>query len=424
MIIKNFDKLANTELRKDALMIVEAGFEAIQTRDVIEKSIFLKEEVLKIKDQEFDLEKFSSILLFGIGKGSFEAVGALEELLGQRVSKGIVIDVQGGQLKRVKSVIGTHPIPSQKNVDATKEILNLLKPADEKRLILFVIAGGGSALLTAPFKISVEKKGQILDELMKANADITELNIVRKHLSEVKGGRFAKLAFPSRVVSLIFSDVPGNDLPTIASGPTVLDSTTSDQAEQILRKRGVWEKLNLDGLEFSETPKEEKYFSQVTNILLQDPSSAVVAMEKKALELGWKTRVLGIGLKGEAVEFGASLLSQARPGEALLASGETTVNVVGDGVGGRNQHLVLGNLRKVRPDQVIIAAASDGHDHSESAGAIGDGTSLERAKEKGLNLDEFLSRADSFEFFQSLGDSIQTGLLESNVADFFLVLKK
>ncbi|MDP2671721.1 MAG: DUF4147 domain-containing protein [bacterium] len=360
--------------------------------------------------------------LFGIGKGSFDAVVELENLLEDRLKDGVVIDVRVGALKKVQPFAGTHPEPSEKNVAATEKIIQLLKESNEKSLVLFVIAGGGSALMTAPYKISVERKAEISKALMEAEADIRQLNVVRKHLSEIKGGRLAKLAYRAKIVSLIFSDVPGNDLSTIASGATVLDQSTSEEAEKILKKRGVWDKLKLEGLEFSETPKEEKYFEKVSNIIMQDPASVVGAMARKAGELGWKIKILGTDLEGEAGELGLKLLNSAQAGEVLLASGESSVEVAAAGVGGRNQHLVLANLKNIKEGQVIIAAASDGHDHSDSAGAVGDETSLKRAEDLGLNPDEFLARADSFEFFQRLGDSLETGLLESNVSDFYLVI--
>jgi len=423
MIIKNLDQVSRTSLRRVALEIVEAGFEAIQTKSVIQKNIELVGEKLTIKGVEFDLRDFSYIYVFGAGKGAFETCAQLEKILGERIKAGLVIDVKGGQLARIRSVVGTHPDPSETNVEATRQLMKMVEGASEDSLILFVIAGGGSALLTAPFEVSPQTKASIITNLMNVGADIYELNVVRKHLSLVKGGRLAKLAYPRRVVNLIFSDVPGNDPSTIASGPTVLDESTSSEAETILRKRGVWQKLSLEGLEFTDTPKEEKYFSKVRNIILQEPASVVFAMQDKARGLGWKSRIFATDLVGDASEVGRRLLKDVKKGEILLGSGETTVKVTGDGVGGRNQHLVLTNIENIRKGQVLIAAASDGHDHSDSAGAIADGLSIFRAKEKGLNIGDYIERNDSFEFFKILGDSFNTGLLESNVSDFYLVLQ-
>ncbi len=424
MVIKNFAQLATTPLRRTALEIIEAGFEAIRTKDVIAQQVKLEGSLLKIKDQTFNLDLYSHLYVFGAGKGSFDAVAALEEVLKERITYGVVVDVRGGHLKRVGTVVGTHPDPSQANVEATKLIMKMVQEAPKTSLILFVLTGGGSALLTAPFEINFRSKAKIIESLMKANADIYELNVVRKHLSLVKGGRLAQLAYPTQVAALIFSDVPGNDTSTIASGPTSLDMTTNEDAAAVLKKRGVWDQLSLEALEFSETPKDPKYFEKVKNIVLQDPSSVAFAMQDKAKKLGWPSRIYSTDLQGEAGNLGIILLSSAKKGEILLACGESTVKVTGQGVGGRNQHLVLSCLRNLKPNQVLVAAASDGHDHSDSAGAIADEHSFHRAVQVGLDPDEFLKRADSFEFFQRLGDSLQTGLLESNVSDFYLVVEQ
>jgi len=424
MVIKNFVQLATTPLRRTALEIVEAGFQAIRTRDVVQAQVKLDGSILRIKDKEFNLDNYSHLYVFGAGKGAFDAVAQLEAILGEMITYGVVIDVRGGQLKRVGSAVGTHPDPSQVNVETTSLIMKMVQDAPATSLILFVITGGGSALLTAPFEIGYRSKAKIIDSLMAADANIYELNVVRKHLSMIKGGRLAKLAYPRQVVSLIFSDVPGNDVSTIASGPTSLDSTTNEDAAAILKRRGVWKDLSLEALEFSETPKDSKYFEKVTNIILQDPSSVVFAMQDRARELGWPARIYATDLQGEAEKVGLVLLASSKKAQVLLASGETTVKVTDGGVGGRCQHLVLANLRNIKPGQVLVAAASDGHDNSDSAGAIADENSFHRAVNGGLDPDDFLHRADSFEFFQKQGDSLQTGLLESNVADFFLILQQ
>jgi glycerate-2-kinase len=422
MIIKNKDLLATTPTRERALAILEAGLEAINTRNVINSNVKIKSSFLFLKNSAYDLTSFRKIYLLAFGKDSFAASKTLEEILGERLTEGICLSLSDKKLEKVTNYKCSHPDPSDNNVEATKRAIELLRKTTEDDLLLVVISGGGSAMLTAPYKINIEEKAFIAKTLMNSGADINELNIVRKHLSKIKGGRLAELAFPATIVSLIFSDVVGNDLSTIASGPTVMDHSTNQDAQEILKKYDIYKKIVLPSLELNETPKKDKFFAKVENLLLLDSTTASSAMEEKARALGYSTRIYSDNLKGEAHKVGTDLLKNARKGEALIASGETTVKVSGNGVGGRNQELVLSNLLGVKEKQVLISCASDGHDNSDFAGALGDSYTLKRAKEENLNLEEFLRENDSYHFFEKTGQGIYTGLLESNVADLMLVL--
>lgn len=423
MKIRNFDQLATTPLRKQALAIIEAGYEAIGTEEVISNSVKLDGNNLQVRDKTLDLSHFENIYVVAIGKCALAASKALEKILGDKISKGYCLDIRQEPLTKIETFLGTHPLPSQTNIDATKKIIELLKSATENDLILTVVSGGGSALLSAPYKIDFQTKALISNELMKAGANIQELNIVRKHLSEIKGGRFAALAYPATFLSLIFSDVPGNDLSTIASGITVIDRTTISEAEAVLKKFDIYNRTKLDKIELSETPKEEKFFEKVTNLVLVDSQSALVAMSQKAKAAGFNVIIISDRLQGEAAEVGQQLLTKSVPQSTVLAAGETTVSVKGKGEGGRNQTLVLSNLANIGPNQVLISVGSDGHDHSDFAGAIGDRNSVNKAKGRGLDPQDYLSRSDSYHFFQKLGDGIDTGLLDSNISDFMLVLQ-
>jgi glycerate 2-kinase len=423
MIIKNFDQLASTPLRRQAMEIIEAGFEAIQPDLVIRKSVVLNGDALSIQNKTFDLTQYENLYVVAFGKSSYLAAKTLEEVLGDRITQGYAIGVTTGDpLKHIEAVVGTHPRPSELNAQTARKIIELIKNANEKDLVLVAISGGGSALLTAPFKIDVETKANIGDALMNGGANIHELNIVRKHLSEIKGGRLAELAYPAKVVSMIFSDVPGNDLATIASGPTVLDPTTVDQAKTILEKYKVYNKVGLAEIELTESPKDPTHFERVDNLLILDPTSAVTAMVEKSKELGFNPRILSTTLEGDAHEVGAKLLNEVKAGEALIAAGESTVNVKGTGVGGRNLEVVLGNLKNIKPGQVLISGASDGHDHCDLAGAIGDENSVARAQEMGLDPDAYSQNSDSFNYFMKTGDGFDTGALDSNIADMFLAI--
>jgi len=423
MIIKNKDLLAVNPLRERALSVIEAGLAAIDTTKVVEQTVRVNNRFLFVKGKAYDLKKFRNIYLVAFGKDSFVASKKLSEILGDYLTSGVVLSLKSGSIPKLKTFQCTHPKPSLNNVVATKKALEVIDQATEDDLILLIISGGGSAMLTAPYKITYEEKALIAEALMNSGADIKELNTVRKHLSEVKGGRLAERAFPATIVTLVFSDVIGNDLSTIASGPTVIDHTSIADARAVLDKYNILEKVGMPDLELTETPKDNKYFQRVDNFLIVDNSLATSAMEDKARSLGYSTRVYANNISGNSHLVGETLLKEARKKEALIAAGETTLEVSGNGVGGRCQEMVLANLKNVKENQILICISSDGRDHSDFAGAICDTYTLKRAKEEKLNPKDYLDNNDSFNFFKKIGEGIETGTLESNVADLMLVLK-
>jgi glycerate-2-kinase len=251
------------------------------------------------------------------------------------------------------------------------------------------------------------------------------MNTVRKRLSAVKGGKLAKILYPARVASLIFSDVPGNDLAFIASGPTVKDPTTIADAEKIIKKFHLDEKFGEIIQKFTETPHENKYFTKVDNILMLSNLTALNAMKTEAKKHGINARIFSDTFQGFAAEVGRELIARTRKNEMLLIGGETTVKVTGDGVGGRNQEVVLASIPLIENDGIVVAAiASDGWDNSKNAGAIADITTLDQ--EVRLNLDPytFIHNNDSYTYFEKVGDGIKTGRLPSNVSDLIVILKK
>lgn len=422
MIIKNKDLLAVNPIRDKAIKIIEAGLEAIDTKTAITRAVRQNGDFLFVKNTAYDLTKFRRVFLVAFGKDSFVASKALKEILGKRIVDGVVLSLQTGKIAGLQTFQCTHPRPSLNNVEATKKVIELVKNTQEDDLILVLISGGGSAMLTAPYKITYQDKALIADTLMASGANIEELNIVRKHLSEIKGGRLAELAFPSTLVTLIFSDVIGNDLSIIASGPTVMDHSTVADAEAVLKKFKIREQITLDNLELNESPKDLNAFRKVDNYLIMDNSVATGAMEEAARALGYSTRIFANNLKGESHEVGKKLLFEAKKGEALIAAGETTVEVQGKGVGGRNQEMALANLGNVKENQILISVGSDGHDHSDFAGGICDPYTLKKAKEMKVDPQVFLKHSDSYSFFKKIQEGIDTGILESNVADLMLVL--
>ena len=422
-IIKNFQELANTKLRRDALSVLEAGLNAIHTKTVVKEAVKLVGQKLTIRGQSWDLKKFRRIYLFGIGKAAADAATELERILGKRITDGIVIDVKAAPLKRVKSVAGTHPLPSVINTRAAGEIVGMLKQAESDDLIIFVISGGGSALLCLPYELKCGELALITRTLMKKGANISEMNTVRKHLSEIQGGQFARLAYPASIVGLIFSDVLGDDLGMIASGPTVMDLTTVSDAKAILDKYDVLRACRLPGCKLIETPKDPMFFQKVTNLLLLNNAAAIESMRAEAVKRGYAARVYSWTLEGEAREVGRLLAGLAKPGEMVLAGGETTVKVRGNGVGGRNQEVALGALRFVAPDGLVLSSSSDGIDNSPAAGAIADGGVAAAARRKKLKIEKYLDANDSFNFFKLAGGRITTGITGSNVSDLFIAAR-
>jgi hypothetical protein len=281
-----------------------------------------------------------------------------------------------------------------------------------------------SILLCLPHDMSCETLINITKTLTKKGADIFELNTVRKHFSEIQGGGLAKVCYPAQVVSLIFSDVLGNDLSMVASGPTVYDKTTVADAAKILLKYDVLKTCIPPDCQFLETPKHPKYFTKVKNVLVCSNLNALEAMREKAEELGFNAHIENTMLSGEASEVGKSLaLREPKAGSCILFGGETTVEIKGDGSGGRNQELALSALPYMQPNSSLISASSDGWDNTDHAGALVDQELLEKAKNLNLSPEEYLAKSDSYNFFKQARDgALCTGRLGSNVSDLVIML--
>ncbi|MEM5812015.1 MAG: DUF4147 domain-containing protein [Candidatus Aenigmatarchaeota archaeon] len=415
MIIKNFSNLALSKDRSIALEIIEAGLKSLDYSKVLTRI-------------NFNFAKYKNIFLIGFGKGSAE----ISKILGKKInfSEGYVIDLKKPKdfPQKINFYQGTHPLPSRENFEFTKKVIERFEGRLTKDdLVVVVICGGGSAMFVYPAKISLERKIQINQELLKSGANIYEMNIVRKHMSLVKGGGLCKVLYPAKVLSLIVSDVPGNDLSIIASGPTVKDLSTKDDALKIIKKYD----LSVIKGNLIETPKEGKYFENVENKLILSNLTALEAMKEKAKELGFIGKILSDNLKGEVRKVAKELLEKIQNSKEkiILFGGETTVKVKGKGKGGRNLELVLWFLKyaylrrknKIKP--LIISINSDGWDNTEYAGGIGDELTIKKSIEKKLKIDEFLKNNDSFNFFKKVKDGIITGRLNVNVSDIILVMK-
>ncbi len=422
-LIQNYDSLASNDNRKVALELVETAFSSITPPKIFETAFSFENNVLRLQDQTFDLNNFERISLIGLGKGSAEMCRIIEEKLGDKLTQGMDIDVvDEAAFQKVKYTKGTHPLPSQINIDYTKQVLEATKGMTEKDLVLVVICGGGSAMFEAPKNLSLERLDKLFSDMLKSGADITEMNVVRKHVSLVKGGGLAHHLYPATVASLIFSDVPGNDLSTIASGPTVKDAHSLDDTKAVLSKYNLLGDVTDE--DFSPTPTDDHFFEHVHNILMLSNLTAINAMQKKAEELGWKTRVWTDKLQGDAREMGQKLISEAQAGEILLAGGETTIKIAGRGLGGRNQALALCALPFVDDNTLLVSFSTDGWDFYWFAGALVDSDTKKKIEEMHIDVNEYLSDDNSYGFFERVGDGIKTGKQESNVSDLYIVLKK
>lgn len=427
-LIKNFDSLNKTPQRKICLELIEAGLRSIQPERVIAKNISLKENILTIQDKAFNLKDFDRVFLIGFGKGSARIANTIETLLKDKLTEGYIIDTTEQSRNvgtKIKFTLGTHPLPSEENFNFTKNIISRFSNLTEKDLVIVVICGGGSAMLVHPHNITLDKKISVNNALLKCGADIIEMNTVRQHLSDVKGGSLAQILYPSSVISLIFSDVPGNNICYIASGPTVKDHTTISDAINILKKYNLEKELNLSHKAFVENPKENKYFEKVKNIIMLSNLIPLQAMKKRADELGFISRIYSDKFESDAKKAGEKLIKATNPHEILLVGGETTVKVLhSNGKGGRNQELVLAVLPFLDDYITIASFDSDGWDNSPFAGAIGDKLTLEKAKKMNLDLKKYLENDNGFPFFEKVGDGIITDRLPSNVSDLMIVLKK
>lgn len=429
MKITNFTQLAVSEPRKALLSIAEAGLQAIDTTSVMREMVRIEGDTLRVANDTIDLKTVRNIAVVAIGKCATESAVVLEEVLRDRITSGVMVDVKGcPPLAHIKGFCGTHPLPSEANLAAAEEIIKSLEGMAENDLVLFVISGGGSTLLFLPEDRADRAETKIVAALMAAGATIQEMNIVRKHLSLARGGYLAKAAYPARVISLIMSDVPANDISFIASGPTVKDTTTEDDAAQVLAKYNILTTCGLERCGLIETPKEDRYFEKVTNILAISNVKALEGMKAEAERLGFRAEIRGSELTGEASSVAhmiANELHVAPSKTVLLWGGETTVAVPpqANGRGGRNLELSATALDEVREDEEILSLASDGRDHGPFAGAICDTITANGIRDAGIDTQKFLEDHDVYGLYEKTGNYLETGDTGSNVSDLMIALK-
>jgi len=388
------------------------------------------------------------VLVVGAGKASAPMADALEALLDDRVSGGLVCVKDGhtSPLRRVELREASHPIPDERGAEAAERILGLVTTAGEGDLILSVFSGGGSALLPLPAKgVPLQDIQLLTDQLLASGASIDEINTLRKHLSRVAGGRLGVAAHPAAVVNLVLSDVVGDRLDVIASGPFSPDPSTYAEALGILDRGGLLARVPCtvrstleSGArgELPETPKPgDRSLERVTHAIVGSNCRSLEEAARKAREMGYRPLILSSFVQGEAREVAKVLAAVAKqchasgdpivPPACLLAGGETTVTLRGHGLGGRNQELALGLALELDgwPDIAGLSGGTDGTDGpTDAAGAVVTGATLSRARAKNLDARRSLAENDSYRFFDALGDLIRTGPTRTNVMDVQILL--
>ena len=423
-----------TQSRKQALEIFQAALRAADPAEAIARHLHVDGDVLTAGAKEYQLTHYKRILVVGAGKATAAMARAIEKLLGDRVSGGLV-DVKYGhtaKLKRIEINECAHPVPDASGVAGAERIAAMVAQARKDDLVICLISGGASALLPLPAEgVTLAAKQTLTQRLLKAGATIQQMNAVRKHLSGIKGGRLAGIAYPATVLTLILSDVIGDDPSTIGSGPTSPDPTSVTDAQAILDQFGIKTKLPL-----RETPKPgDALFRRVQNLIVGSNRLAIAAAAGKASELGFTPLVLSSSIEGETREIASMHAAIAREVVAtgqpvksptcLISGGETTVTVRGQGKGGRNQEFVLAAAIALNglPHVTVLSGGTDGTDGpTDAAGAIADGLTLARARALGLPAAEFLAHNDSYHFFEPLGDLVITGPTNTNVMDLRLMI--
>ncbi|MGQ9781635.1 MAG: glycerate kinase type-2 family protein [Nitrososphaeria archaeon] len=441
--ILNWSEIADSEPKRIALEVVEEGLKASNPYSSVIETLSRTSDQVRAQGK---------IVVVGFGKASYQMALACEMFFGDKVDSGLIIAPKGSvkdvALKKIELLEGTHPVPTELNVESAKKILQLTRHLSPEDLVICLISGGGSALFTYPAHgITIQDKQEMTKLMLAAGLTIQEINCIRKHISEVKGGQLARHIYPARVISLILSDVVGDDLSSIASGPTSPDPYTYKDVMALFEKYHITEKVpeNIlarirQGLEgkISDTPKpDDRIFSKITNIIVANNIKTLRSMAEKAESFGIKTMILTSYLEGEAREVGKVIGSIAKqvvdqgsplkPPCAIFFGGETTVTLRGNGKGGRNQEMALSVALSINglPKVTFVSVGSDGIDgNSDAAGAIIDGKTIEKAEEKGLPPIKYLENNDSNTFLRAVNSLIYTGLTGTNVNDlaFLLIL--
>ncbi len=438
----------NLQLRKAVAAILTAAVRAVEPATAVRRVLVRHGHRLRLGTRWYDLRQSRRIFVVGMGKAAAPMAAAVEQILGKRITDGLVIVKYGhtGPLRRIRLVEAGHPLPDAAGERGAAQMLDLLRNASEDDLVVCLVSGGGSALLPAPVPgLTLQDKIAVTDLLLRSGATIQEVNLVRKHLSQVKGGRLAQAAAPARLLVLVLSDVLGDPLDAIASGPVSPDPTTFAGALAVVRRYQMEDRLPASALAYlrrgasgheAETPKPgDPLFHRVQVVVVGNNMHALTAAAHRARGLGFRVLVLTPFLEGEAREVARVFASVARSVRAVrtplgspacvLAGGETTVTVRGPGRGGRCQEFALAAAAAIAgwPAAVVAGFGTDGTDGpTDAAGALVDGETTARATSLGVDLSRALADNDSYAVFRDLGDLLVTGPTKTNVNDIYLAL--
>jgi len=452
------NSLSRSPIGEKIASILNAAIESVNPEKAVKRFLFRDRDLLQIQNHHLDLTQFKNIYVIGFGKASIPMTTAVLDIIGDLISDCIVITKARSNHHYKNCLVnhknnfsyslftGTHPVPSSKNVFAVDKVVQLLTNTTMQDLVIILISGGGSSILTYPVEgISLEDLQILTASLLKCGADIQEINCLRKHLSSVKGGCLARIASPAKVISLILSDVIGDPLDVIASGPTSPDPTTFNEAYSILEKYQILDKQTnnvlshlLNGIvgKGIETPKiGDPIFDNVINIVIANNETSANAALKQAESDGFYTSIITTCLQGEARDMGKILAGLAhqilinrkslKTPICFIAGGETIVTVTGNGFGGRNQELALSMVRDLSnlPSTLFLSLATDGEDGpTDASGAVVTGETLSRGNKLGLDPDLFLDNNDSYNYFSPLGDLLITGPTFTNVCDLSFII--
>ena len=440
--------MSTVTLRTDVRSIYDAALRAVDPAVAIQRHVERDRNRLKIDGTSYDLDRIDRCFVVGAGKAGAMMAGAMESLLGDRLAGGVV-NVKYGHttpLRRVELIEAGHPVPDAAGVEGTEQIVRLLDQLGEDDLVFCLLSGGGSALMPLPAEgVTLAEKQAVTSRLLKCGATINEINTVRKHISRVKGGQLARMASPARLVSLVLSDVIGDPLDIIASGPTVPDESTYSDCRTIVERYDLEGELppsvmrhldaGAEGTGHENPGPGDPAFDRTQNVLIANNRQALDTARIEAEKRGYTPLVLSSSIDGETREIARVYAAMAREischGDpvrtpaCVISGGETTVTLKGGGKGGRNQEFVLAAVSGIEGLErtVVFSAGTDGTDGpTDAAGAVADGRTMSRAAEKGLDADAHLDNNDAYHFFQPLGDLVITGPTHTNVMDLRLLL--
>lgn len=434
--------------RADLRRIVDAGIAAVAPDGAVLRHLVRKGNILTAHSRSWDLSSYRRILVLGAGKGAAPMAAALENLLGEAISDGLIIVKydHGLPLRRIRQAEAAHPVPDQSGMDNARAMVAMAKEATEDDLVICLFTGGASALTPALWPgIGLGDLRTLTGLLLESGATINEINAVRKHLSAFSGGRLVQAASPATVLGLIVSDVVGDNLDVIASGPTVPDPSTFADCAAILDKFHLWPRVPAviaDHLRagmaggFPETPKPgDPVFDRVHTLIVASLSQALDAAAAEAGRMGYEPTILRADMTGEARDCSAELVRIARearrslkPGDAprcLLAGGETTVTLKGSGLGGRNQEMALAGtiLLEGEPGISMVCVGTDGTDGpTDAAGGFADSAAAAAARTQGIDLRACLAENDSYHALERIGTLLRTGPTRTNVMDMTVLL--